>query len=117
MRAEKTLAGLILFSLLLIAPASAQTGAGSQVSGDKTIGNKEKSNPTAKADSGMVDDITTKKSAKPSIPEIELTNARIEFDHTEFDFGCIPPGARVTHSFPVKNVGPDTLEIVRLAAG
>jgi len=54
---------------------------------------------------------------KSEVPDIPLTNARIAFDHTDFDFGSVPPGARVTHHFPVRNNGPDTLIISQIKAG
>jgi hypothetical protein len=54
---------------------------------------------------------------KSEVPDIPLTNARIAFDHTEFDFGSVPPGSRVTHHFPVRNNGPDTLIISQIKAG
>ncbi|MCP4584057.1 MAG: DUF1573 domain-containing protein [candidate division Zixibacteria bacterium] len=54
---------------------------------------------------------------KNDVPDIPLTNARITFDHAEFDFGSVPPGAKVTHHFPVSNTGPDTLVISKIKAG
>jgi len=46
--------------------------------------------------------------------EVPLTNARIEFDHTEFDFGSITKGASVAHSFWFTNNGSDTLIITKI---
>jgi len=54
---------------------------------------------------------------KSDVPDIPLTNARITFNHTEFDFGAVPPGAKITHHFPVSNTGPDTLVITKIKAG
>jgi hypothetical protein len=54
---------------------------------------------------------------KSEVPDIPLTNARIAFDHTSFDFGSVPAGAKVTHHFPVRNDGPDTLIISQIKAG
>jgi hypothetical protein len=54
---------------------------------------------------------------KTGVPDIPLTNARIAFEHTSFDFGSVPPGAKVTHHFPVRNDGPDTLIISQIKAG
>jgi len=51
------------------------------------------------------------------VPEVPLTNARITFEHLVFDFGEVPGGTKVTHYFPVKNTGPDTLVITRIKAG
>jgi hypothetical protein len=50
-------------------------------------------------------------------PDVPLTNARIEFNHDRFDFGTVPGGAQLTHHFPVKNVGTDTLVITQIKAG
>jgi hypothetical protein len=54
---------------------------------------------------------------RSDVPDIPLTNARITFAHTEFDFGSVPKGAKVTHHFPVSNTGPDTLIITKIKAG
>lgn len=45
---------------------------------------------------------------------VPLTNARIEFENTEFDFGSIVKGSSVTHSFWFTNAGPDTLVITKI---
>lgn len=61
---------------------------------------------------------SSKPKPKPKdVPEVELTNARITYDHTEYDFGSVAPGARVSHNFPVTNTGPDTLNITKIKAG
>ncbi len=44
-------------------------------------------------------------------------DAVINFEHMEFDFGAIPPGAGVAHEFSVKNEGSDTLVIHRIKPG
>jgi hypothetical protein len=54
---------------------------------------------------------------KDDVPNVPLTAARITFDHLVFDFGDVPGGTKVTHYFPVKNTGPDTLVITRIKAG
>lgn len=54
---------------------------------------------------------------KNDIPEIPMTAARITYDYTHFNYGNVPPGAKVTHNFPVKNTGPDTLIITRIKPG
>ena len=57
-------------------------------------------------------------SSRPKdVPEVPLTNARIAYDYTSFDFGLVPPGAQITHHFPVHNTGPDTLIITKIKAG
>jgi hypothetical protein len=54
------------------------------------------------------------RSAPTSVPKVELTNARITFDHTVFDFGSIPKGTKVSHDFWFENTGTDTLVITRV---
>jgi hypothetical protein len=51
------------------------------------------------------------------VPDIPLTDARITYDYTDFDFGVVPPGTQLTHHFPVRNTGPDTLVISKIKAG
>jgi hypothetical protein len=47
--------------------------------------------------------------------EIPLSeNARIEFDHTVFDFGAMNKGSTVAHSYWFKNTGTDTLVITKI---
>jgi len=60
---------------------------------------------------------TAEKKLPKDVPVVPLTNARIIYDHIVFDFGYVPPGSKVTHSFPVKNTGPDTLYITSIKAG
>jgi len=60
---------------------------------------------------------TTAKKLPKDVPEVPMTNARITYNHMVFDFGYVPTGSKVTHSFPVKNTGPDTLNIVSIKAG
>lgn len=64
---------------------------------------------------------TTKSKVKSvkDTPEqvIPPNNARISFDHTLFDFGVVPRGEKVTHHFPVKNTGSDTLTITKIKPG
>ena len=59
---------------------------------------------------------TKKQQRKPrsKVPEIKLTNARLTFDNTTFNFGSIPKGAKVIHNFWFKNTGSDTLIISRV---
>ena len=46
--------------------------------------------------------------------KVPLTNARIKFDNTEFDFGSIVKGSSVPHSFWFANEGTDTLLITKV---
>jgi hypothetical protein len=59
----------------------------------------------------------TKKAGRATEPEVPLSDARIAFDYTVFDFGTVPNGAYMTHNFPVSNIGPDTLYITKIKAG
>jgi hypothetical protein len=54
---------------------------------------------------------------KDQAPNVPLTNARIDYDQTVFDFGVVPGGAQLTHHFPVRNIGTDTLVITQIKAG
>ena len=58
-----------------------------------------------------------KQTRRSDVPDIPLTNARIAFDHNVFNFGVVPKGVKVTHHFPVSNIGPDTLIITKIKAG
>jgi len=62
------------------------------------------------------EDITNVK-AKQDVPEIPLVESRITFDYAEYDFGEVPPGAKVTCQFPVANNGQDTLIINKIKPG
>ncbi len=47
--------------------------------------------------------------------EVPLSeNARIEFDHTTFNFGALNKGASVAHSYWFNNTGSDTLIITKI---
>jgi hypothetical protein len=46
--------------------------------------------------------------------KVPLTNARIEFDRTVFDFGSINKGASVAHAYWFANNGTDTLVITKI---
>lgn len=46
--------------------------------------------------------------------KVPLTDARIKFDDTEFDFGSIVKGSSVPHSFWFTNEGTDTLIITKV---
>ena len=47
----------------------------------------------------------------------KLSRARIFFPDTRWDFGYVPQGGPVSHVFQVKNIGEDTLIIVRVRPG
>jgi hypothetical protein len=47
----------------------------------------------------------------------KLSKARIFLPDTRWDFGYIPQGGSVSHIFKVRNIGEDTLIIVRVRAG
>jgi hypothetical protein len=49
--------------------------------------------------------------------EEKLSRARIFLPDTKWDFGYVPKGGSVTHTFQVKNIGEDTLIIVRVRPG
>jgi uncharacterized cupredoxin-like copper-binding protein len=49
--------------------------------------------------------------------EKELSRARIFLPDTRWDFGYIPQGGSVSHIFQVKNIGEDTLIIIRVRPG
>ncbi len=49
--------------------------------------------------------------------EEKLSKARIFLPDTRWHFGCIPKGGSVSHTFKVKNIGEDTLTIVRVRPG
>ncbi len=47
----------------------------------------------------------------------ELCKARIFLPDTRWDFGYVPQGGSVSHTFQVKNIGEDTLIIIRVRPG
>lgn len=42
---------------------------------------------------------------------------RLELSEQEFDFGCVPQNAKISHVFTLKSVGDDTLKIERVIPG
>jgi len=46
-----------------------------------------------------------------------LSKARIFLPDTRWDFGYVPKGSSVSHIFQIKNIGEDTLIIVRVRSG
>ena len=59
-----------------------------------------------------------KKVSQKAVQPPAITNeARITFEHDSFDYGIVPRGEYVTHHFPVKNTGVDTLTITKIKPG
>lgn len=53
-----------------------------------------------------------------SIPAQQLEkplNATINFSEYQFDFGCMPKGTKVTHTYDIANKGTDTLRIIKVS--
>ena len=48
--------------------------------------------------------------------EGELSRAKISFSETMWDFGYVPKTGRVSHTYLIKNIGEDTLIIVKVRA-
>lgn len=44
----------------------------------------------------------------------ELSRAKISFSETMWDFGYVPKTGRVSHTYQIKNIGQDTLIIVKV---
>jgi hypothetical protein len=106
MRTWKFIIIILSFSLLSSPLAFCQTEESkTAVDQQDTTTNKDKKTTPAK-----------KPPIKPSskVPEIELTNARLTFENTTYNFGSIPKGAKVTHNFWFENTGSDTLVINRV---
>ncbi len=99
--------GRINFMICLIAVLVLSSGV--QVSFGQTA--KTRTKPLTKTKSKIV----TQKDK--STPEIPPNNSTITFDHEQFDYGVVPRGEQVTHHFPVKNTGTDTLTITRIKPG
>ena len=57
---------------------------------------------------------TAQAPAEPEVKEIPLTNARINFDETTYDFGSIAKGSMVTHNYWFTNAGSDTLVVTKI---
>ena len=116
----RLLMAICLSSILLMTVAFGQTV---DTKKPKTAIKPKTSQGDTKADPAVTkQSVKAKTPSKPAqrrsnVPDIPLTNARIAFEHTTFDFGSVPPGARVTHHFPVSNNGPDTLIISKIKAG
>ena len=55
--------------------------------------------------------------APVSAQEEKLSKARIFLPDTRWDFGYVPVGSSVSHTFQAKNIGEDTLIIVRVRPG
>lgn len=111
MRLTKYLVVILLTVLLPVSFVLAQTDTGSKQ--ENTVQEKK----TADVPERPAVQKTHTKAKKNDVPEVPLTNARIAFDYTTFDFGTVPNGAKMTHYFPVQNTGPDTLYITKIKAG
>jgi len=98
----RALVFICIASILVVSGGYAQTKTSPKVQDKKADENKSS---------------TAKKKLPKDVPVVPMTNARITYSHIVFDFGYVPPGSKVTHSFPVKNIGPDTLNITRIKAG
>ena len=48
------------------------------------------------------------------VPEVPLSKARIKFDDSEFDFGGIPKGTKVSHNYWFTNAGTEDLVITKV---
>ncbi|GEM_PF-2949358 len=62
---------------------------------------------------------TKRRLIKPSKggSSVPLNASKIVFDHLKFYFGSIPKGSKVTHNYPVWNLGSDTLTITSIKPG
>lgn len=49
-----------------------------------------------------------------SAQERELSRAKISFSETIWDFGYVPKGGKVSHTYQIKNLGEDTLIIAKV---
>lgn len=103
---------LCVFGLFVV--ASAQTNVAPPKSSNPNTGSRE-SISDLKAEQDKERSMPAQK--KGNVPDVPLTNARIAFDQIVFDFGDVPGDTKVTHYFPVRNIGPDTLIISRIKAG
>ena len=114
MRFYKWLITLIIIGLIGVLPAQAQS---------------DKDDSTFVPNPFLRDDIRTPPKPKPqppkggikevtksgkTIPAQPLNRAKVSFDHMKFDFGSIAAGATITHNFPIKNIGSDSLYISRI---
>jgi len=63
---------------------------------------------------GQTDSEKPKSKKTVTITAIGNSNARLEFDHTTYNFGSIAKGSVVTHNFWFENTGTDTLVITRI---
>ncbi len=113
MRLTKFLTVTFLAVLLPVSLTFGQTGTSAQ-------------KPAVAKQKATIEDASKSKDRNPVIsrskkqepePEIPLSDARIAFEYSKFDFGTVPNGAQMTHYFPVTNIGPDTLYITKIKAG
>lgn len=114
MNTAKTIPLLLACAFFLSMPAKGQQTPAT------TAGQQETKTAARQMNLDSLKAVAKSKSAptkKNEIPEVPMTAARITFDYTHFDFGNVPPGDKVTHDFPVKNTGPDTLIITKIKPG
>lgn len=55
---------------------------------------------------------TNNATSETSETDVELSNAKIEFEENSFDFGTIKEGDQVTHAFRFTNTGTEPLQII-----
>ena len=120
MKMVKLLMAICISSILLMTVAFGQTADTKKPATaikPKTSQSDVKTRPAVTKEDNKAKTQQNPVQRKSDVPDIPLTNARIAFEHTSFDFGSVPPGAKMTHHFPVRNNGPDTLIISRIKAG
>ena len=54
---------------------------------------------------------------KPTEPPSPYVDGRVHMEEHEFMFGFTPTNCTIFHSFYIKNVGTDTLDIVKVKPG
>ena len=84
---------------------------GCAISGGESVQPKRiKPNPNANADTVGNKNAQVAAALPPS-------TARLEVPVTSFDFGYVPQGSSISHTFWLKNVGLDTLRIADVRPG
>jgi len=71
---------------------------------------------TALSTSAQKEEPSQTKISFSNAQEGELSRAKISFSETMWDFGYIPKTGRVSHTYLIKNMGEDTLIIVKVRA-
>ena len=69
--------------------------------------------------SGPLPSIVRRKQGPPAAPPtaIKTSNARLEVPEKDFRFGYAPQNAKITHSYWLKNAGPDSLHLTDVRPG